>query len=244
MTDILTGFGYSPNGVNPSSLIDVGQGICSDSLAARTINLPTSMTKDVTASFAAGDGNGALDTGAIASAYYWIHVILSPATGAVDVLVSLSLNNPVMPAGFTARRMIGGFCYAGGIWDFVSVGDWHYYKTRITSVSGAMNGTTATPRLLAVPVGAKAEVQAYLQASSAAGANAGWVTVRDPDLGPYVVGVGEQADWFYGVGQFLITRTFLRTNTAARVSSADNNATDGRITIAVEGWRVDRSVYR
>lgn len=241
-SDFFRGFAYSPNASAPTSRLDIAAGMCRDATNAFTINLANPITKNVTAAFAVGNGNGALDTGTISIGFFSIHAISNPTTGAADVLVSLSMNNPVMPAGFTARRWIGGFCYAGGIIDFVATGDWHYYKTRIASVSAAPNGTTPQYRLLAVPLGAKCQVQAYLQSYDSTATNPGWLIVRDPDAGSFTVS-SAVADWFYETGKFIITRSFIRTDNVGRVITADTNV-NGALTIAVEGWCIDRSVYR
>lgn len=57
--------------------------------------------------FVEGDGNGGLDTGAIADdTLYAVHAIAKAATGQFDILLSLSFTAPTMPAGFDRRRLI------------------------------------------------------------------------------------------------------------------------------------------
>lgn len=243
-TDFFRGFAYNPNASNPTTKIDIGAGACRDSLNAYTINLASTLTKSVSA-WAAGNGNGGLDTGTIGSGFYWIHVIYNPTSGDPDTLFSLSLNSPSLPSGYTARRVIGGFAYSGGILDFFTVGDRHVYKTAIVSVSSAVNPASQSARSLAVPLGAKMEVEAYLQAFDNTQTQAGFVIVRDPDLGSYTVN-SAAADWFYDVGEFAIMRVNLRTNSTGQVVTSDTNATsgNGRITLRTESWRFDRSVYR
>lgn len=53
-------------------------------------------------------GAGGLDSGsASALQYYWIHAIYNPVTDDLKVIASLSASNPLMPTGYTYRRLIG-----------------------------------------------------------------------------------------------------------------------------------------
>jgi hypothetical protein len=61
-----------------------------------------------------GTGAGALDTGSIANADYWIHLIGNPEAGTVKPLVSLSRTAPTMPVGYTKRRVFGWLKRSGG----------------------------------------------------------------------------------------------------------------------------------
>lgn len=50
---------------------------------------------------------GSLDTGVAADAtWYYIYAIKNPTTGVVDVLVSASPTSPVLPSGFTEKRLV------------------------------------------------------------------------------------------------------------------------------------------
>lgn len=243
-SDMFRGFGFSMNVANPTTHIDIAAGMCRDSLNLLTIETTSSMTKRINANWAAGTGNGFLDTGVVGNGVHYIHAIFNPATEASDFIASTSLTAPVLPSGWAARRLLGAFVNnIAGIYPFVQEGEWHWYKTRVASVSNAANTTAANLRSLLVPNGAKCEVEVYLQASATT-AVPGWVVVRDPDLGTYTVAVAV-ADWFYAASEFVITRTRLRTDNLGRVSTGDTNASGtGVINIHVEGFRLDRSVYR
>ena len=85
--------------------ISVGEARDDTDIANMKISAP-SFIKSLSA-FAAGSGNGALDTGAVsADQWYHVYVIKNLTTSVVDVLISLSLS-PTMPTGYTVKRWIG-----------------------------------------------------------------------------------------------------------------------------------------
>lgn len=244
LSDFFRGFAYSNNATTPATHIDVAAGMCRDSLNVHTINLVSTITKQVNALWAEGDGEGGWDfaPGAVPSGFHWIHAIYNPTTDTSDVLFSASINAPVMPTGYTHRRLIGGFAYASGdVFGFVNEGEWHYYKTRFASVSDQNITTTTSDFLLAVPLGAKLQVQTAITVYNSAGAAAA-ITIRDPDLGTFTASAGTSI-WYHGEGDVLATQAFLRTNTTGEVRAGSSSATS-QLSINVEGWRLDRSVYR
>lgn len=246
ISDFFRGLSYSQNASTPTAFIDVTAGACRDSLNTYTINLASTMTKDITAAWVAGTGNGSLDTGSISNGFCHIHAIYNPTSDVSDILTSTSMTAPTMPSGYTARRWLGAFVYFAGIYDFITLGEWHFYKTRTASVSSAANNTTATNRLLLVPIGAKCEVEVYLQVndSTFTSGPGGSVTVRDPDLGTYTPSAST-GDWYYNPGKIFATRARLFTSNTGYVSTGDSNTSGtGLISISTEGWRIDRSVYR
>lgn len=92
-----------------STSLTVGIGSATDSTRARVLELVAAIAK-TTGAWAVGSGNGGLDTGAIAAnTWYHVHLIQRPDTGVVDVLFSLSLGAPTMPANYLYRRRIGSW---------------------------------------------------------------------------------------------------------------------------------------
>lgn len=106
-----------------------------------------------------GSGNGALDTGSIANADYWIHLVKNISTGSVKPLVSLSRTAPSMPVGYTKRRVFGWLKRsAGAIVDFqtleLSGGGLHFdWVTPPTDVNVGALGTVRNLFALSVPDG-------------------------------------------------------------------------------------------
>lgn len=101
------GLFISNNASNPDSAIDISAGTCRtyNSGLYTDIALPA-FTKTVSA-FAAGTGNGGLDTGSIAAnTWYYQYAIYDPANSKPDVLISASASSPVMPTGYTRKRLL------------------------------------------------------------------------------------------------------------------------------------------
>lgn len=59
VSDFFRGLAYYPNATTPTTKLDVTAGACRDSLSISTINLTSTITKDVTAAWVAGSENGA-----------------------------------------------------------------------------------------------------------------------------------------------------------------------------------------
>jgi len=234
----------SNNATYPDTHIDISQGSFLDSAGETTIEIPATITKNVTSLWGSGTNGGSLDIRSIGVGHYWLHAISNVDTGAVDILTSLSLYHPFMPAGFTKRRLLFGFGFNGtSVIPFYNFGEWHQFRTRINSVLNVANNNTPVLRPLAVPVGAKMSVSAVIEAKASGGASAGYVTIRDPDLGGYVPST-QSASWLYQAGQVANVPVALTTDNLGRVSCGDTNNGDGALSISVNGWRLDRSIYR
>lgn len=90
-----------------SSTFSVAAGVATDSTNATGISLASALSK-TTSAWAAGNANGALDTGAIAThTWYHVYVIKTTDGATTDVLLSTSATSPTMPAGYTFKRRIG-----------------------------------------------------------------------------------------------------------------------------------------
>lgn len=107
---------------NSSSLVDISSGYCS--AGAGSIELVSSITKDLSSLWVAGDGNGGLDVGSIANnTPYYAYGI---SNGSVDdVIFTASYGLPTLPSGYTISRFIG-YCETDGSGN-IRVFD--YYKT-------------------------------------------------------------------------------------------------------------------
>src|SRR5204863_423086 len=82
-----------------STTFSVAAGVAANSTNADMLTLAASINK-TTAAWAVGTGNGALDTGAIATAtWYHVYLIKRPDTQVVDIAVSLSASGPTYSIG-------------------------------------------------------------------------------------------------------------------------------------------------
>jgi len=105
-----------------------------------------------TAAWVAGNG-GSLDTGTIGVGN-WYHVFLIQRldTGNTDILISLSLTSPTMPANYTKRRRIGTLLHNGGVLtSFLQDGDYFYWSVPFNTPTAI--ATTPTLRGVYVPTG-------------------------------------------------------------------------------------------
>ncbi|WP_370195203.1 MULTISPECIES: hypothetical protein [Aurantimonas] len=139
------------NAADPTNDIDVALGYAADVSNEVRLVLPAAMTKRLDAPWAAGSGNGGLDTGSIADGTYFSHLI-GKADGTTDVLLSASPTAPTMPSGYTFRRRIGSFIRSGGvIRPFYQIGDRFLYKTEIVDRTSTAAADTALT--MSVPTG-------------------------------------------------------------------------------------------
>jgi hypothetical protein len=156
-TSVLRGYisGLTLSTAGSSTTFSVAVGIATDSTAVDTMSLLSSISK-TTSGWVAGTGQGALDTGAIANnTWYHVHLIKRPDTGNVDVLISLSPNNPTLPTNYTLARRIGSMrTNASGQWTaFVQVGNQFTWVTNTIDYSNTAIPTTPTLFTLSVPTG-------------------------------------------------------------------------------------------
>lgn len=184
--------------------------------------LPYAGAASVAIDVAFGTGAGALDTGAISNADYWLHLVKNVSTGTVKPLVSLSRTSPTMPAEFTKKRLIGWLRRASGaIVDFrtselagggLSV-EW---KLPTLDVNAAL-GTSTRTDTIKVPVGIN--VRAHVAVTVGGVANAIFGQVWNPDAGTtgtFNVSCCANNGWYQGHDFWLFT------NATGQISAACN----------------------
>ncbi|GIQ73178.1 hypothetical protein [Bradyrhizobium sp. RD5-C2] len=141
----------------------VSAGTAADSTGADFISIPGNITK-TGAAFAAGTGNGCLDTGALAARFYHVFAIKNPTAAATDILISASATAPTMPSGFTLFRRIGAVWWSTSSSVFLQIlqrGREFWWPGVSIDVNVTNLGTTLTNYTLAsVPPGV--QVQAIL----------------------------------------------------------------------------------
>jgi hypothetical protein len=155
-----------------SATFAIAAGEATDSGTAAVMLLAAALSK-TTSAWAVGTGNGALDTGAIASStWYHAHLIRRPDTGVVDVLVSLSASSPTMPANYTQSRRIGAMKTNGSAqWTkFSQIGDDFLWDVPVADLNTTNPGTSAVLATITVPTGVKVRAQLgnYLRGGTAA----------------------------------------------------------------------------
>jgi hypothetical protein len=177
------------------------------------------MTKQVNATWVAGDTNGGLDTGTIAAnTGYHVYLIYNVGTTTLDVLISLSATAPTLPSGYTKFRRIGSMLTNStpALRDFVQVGRWFNLEARTTDFSAQANGSASNfLRQVSLPQGKKFLAKFYLKAVGT-GAGTFLSGIYDPDMGTPPV-FGGATEW----GQVMRCNT--TTQAAVIEQFSDNN---------------------
>lgn len=233
----ISGLIISNHATTPLTMITVSPGAARDKDNNVDIVLSAGLSKSLTA-FAAGAGNGMLDTGAAANfTPYHIFVIRNPTTSAVDILASSSPTAPVMPAGFTQRRRIGIIQTNGSAQIFPGLwrADGSFEFAAPFAVASGL--ALATVQLITVLNNAgikrKARFSVLLDRTVGTGF---WFVARDPDVGvptaatPGVVYKPAEARFYAGMLD-------VWTDTAGRIYVASSNASaSDTVTIVIHGW--------
>lgn len=138
------GFYTTVNATDPDNDIDISAGACWDT--SRTAWLEGSaMTKRADAAWAAGDGNGFIDTGSVASDEgYHFYVMLNDVDGSVDYIMSLSdtWTGVTKPTNYTKGQLIGYNYRSGTSWkDIYWAGNYCQYAggSAVAFVDTAIN---------------------------------------------------------------------------------------------------------
>ena len=153
----LGGLTMSNDSASPNTFIDTSVGVADSDDAMTMMTLGTAFTKNATAAWAAGTGNGCLDTGTFqASMWYHLFIIANTTTGAVDELCSTSATGPTRPSGYNKQRRIGSFKTdaSSHILAFTQSGGQFLWKNAVADVNNApISSTTATYPVISVPPG-------------------------------------------------------------------------------------------
>jgi hypothetical protein len=247
INDPIVGLTLSNNITLPNVAIDVSPGSCKDKTGYVPLSLATILTKRLNAVWAAGNGAGGLDTGALTvSTVYNFFLIYNPTTLTVDGLFSTSFSAPALPGGYTASRYIGSVKTdaAGAILPFLNVGDRFWFRHGVIDANIVANSTAATLRTLSVPRSG-IKVSATIRATCG-GSGSAFLFFRDPDLGGFSTADALDARGVRYSGAPYYFDTFeVETNGNACIYTASSvSAGDETVTIVTQGWAVDRSVYR
>ena len=96
------------NGTDSDHDIDIATGICRDTDDNYFMELTSELTKQLDATWAAGDDAGGLFSGSIAvDTWYHVFIIRNDSTGAIDGGFDTSVSAANIPSGYTAYRRIG-----------------------------------------------------------------------------------------------------------------------------------------
>ncbi|MBP0581869.1 hypothetical protein J8I29_21245 [Labrys sp. LIt4] len=228
--------------------VGISVGGCTNEDGGSTYNmvLGSAITKSLSA-WAAGSGNGALDTGSIApSTWYHVHLIRKDSDGSIDALLSLSTTAPTMPSGYTARRRLGSIRTNGSsqVTAFLQVGDEFIWTVPVmdrngNSASGATSVTISVPSGVRVKARLRGAIQTTasnfvtmsvyspeITDQTAMSGNAGSASMVIPISGaPF-----SSNSW--GASAFDVV-----TNTSSQVRVAvTSTSTAGTVALQTDGW--------
>lgn len=195
-----SGMLLSNDATTPNSVIDISAGSRSSDDGLTNIYNPFPFTK-TTASWAAGSGNGCLDSGSVGNNHWYcvygmVKISATPAIQPNDYICTLCTNAaPTLPAGSWKKNIVGFFKTDGSahILPFNAVpssGGFTYYKSAGSTldISTTSLGTTSTSDLYALDVPTNVVVQPILRASAAntttAPASVYFSSVYNSDIAP------------------------------------------------------------
>lgn len=252
LDNYITGLTLSNDGVSPNTVLDIAAGCAADSTNTDLIRLTSAFTK-TTGAWAAGTGNGGLDTGAVAaSTWYHVYVIRRQDTGATDVLFSLSASAPTLPTNYTQFRRIGSFKTNGSsqiaaffqnadtfLWSAMPALDYNQNNPGTAAVSVTLGG---------VPTGVR--VEAILNAEML---NAGSVIGPSWLLSSLDVANTAPGDGVSPLGTIVVnptsaikvgTQVRVWTNTSAQIRSrVSASSTDLTLYVQAIGWVDSRGKF-
>ena len=155
--NFLAGMGTSNSGVDADHDIIVAAGRCNDSTNAVSMALSAARTKRIDATYASGDGNGGLASGASLTNATWYHIFIVSIGGTIDVMFDTSVTcaNGVANNSVSYFRRIGSIKTDGSanIIAYQQSGDEFTWNVTVQDASDANPGETAVLKTLNVPLG-------------------------------------------------------------------------------------------
>lgn len=230
-----------------TTTVGIAPGVCAneDGGVPRNMTLASAITKGL-GTWAAGSGNGGLDTGTItASTWYHVHLIRKDSDGSLDALLSLSPTAPSMPTGYTARRRLGAVRTNGSsqVTAFSQVGDKFTWDVPIVDVSVTNPGTAAVTRTVTVPIGIVVDADLVVAVAPQSGTSAAaWLSplaisdtaVQDPATATLALPFSVTG---LTPGYWTTAAVRITTNTSAQIRSRMSySSASTRLGIVTMGW--------
>jgi len=144
------------NGTDADHDLDVSPGECTDGGRTTGLVLIETLTKQIDASWEAGNEAGGLFSGTVAAdSCYHVFLIKKDSDGSIDAGFDLTPTASGKPAGYSAFRRIGSVLTNGdaNIMGFVQDGDYFFLKDPPMDVDVSDFGTISTAYTLTVPSG-------------------------------------------------------------------------------------------
>jgi hypothetical protein len=232
LPNYLGGLVLSNDTTTPNTVLDIATGAATSDDNAITMTLTAAFTKNCNAAFAAGSGNGALDSGSTLVASTWYHVFLISTGTVSDILVSTSATAPVFPPNYNKKRRIGSIKTnaSAQIIAFSQVGNEFYWKSITTlDQSGASVPASPSVTLFATNVPTGINVIAIMNVVSV-GSVAVWVVSFDQAISNINGWNVTAASTVFGAAQIRA-----KTNTSSQIAAAGNVA-GATLNLVAVGW--------
>jgi hypothetical protein len=185
----LAGLALANDATFPNTHVTIATGQARSSTDAFDLRLTTGLVKRLDQAWAAGTGNGALDTGSVAAnTGYHVYLIRRTSDGVLDVLMSTSATNPTLPSGYGAFRRLGAVLTDASAYirKFTQHGDYFELHTRTADFAGVANGAGPYLRQMVCPKGVPLKLRVFYQSTASTVSGSAQIVfsgVFDPALG-------------------------------------------------------------
>jgi len=228
------------NGTDADHDIDISTGIIGDSTGDYGLELTSSLTKQIDATWAAGDAAGGLFSGTVAAdTTYHIFLIRADADGSIDAGFDTSVSAANIPTGYTAYRRVGSVVTdaSANILAFTQLGD-HFILGDHVEDADTTVGTTAALITLSVPSGISVDVDLLIGISVT---NTEAIAVSSPYTNDFSVSDNYNAAPSDVKVDVTRQRMMIRTNTSGQVRVRGGDASQA-YSLNTFGWRDSRGI--
>lgn len=234
------------NGTDADHDIDIATGIASDSTGAYWLALTSGLTKQIDATWAAGDNAGGLFSGSVAAdTTYHVFLIRKDSDGSIDAGFDTSVTASNIPSGYTAYRRIGSlYTDSSSNWVvFTQSGD-RFILAALSTTDYADPGTSAFLHATAVPSGifVEVEVDAVLRDVSPAAStyvilSSPFATDTEPAPANCTLAQASTAS------NRMANTVYVTSNTSRQIRARLSNSDGGiGLSLTTKSWRDWRSV--
>lgn len=235
------GLTLSNDATSPDDDIVVAAGYCMDSTNTTMLAISSALTKQIDATFAAGDDAGGMFTGTVAAdTWYHFFLIKKDSNGDIDAGFDTSITAANIPSGYTEYRHIGSVLTDGSsnILGFTQIGETFLWDDPILDVSETnVDHSSGSTKTLSVPTGYKVEALINVRVEDSVTLTA-YLSSPDVDneapsssAAPLATGTGVTG-WGQKVG--------VLTNTSAQIRVRSGSSSVDSFYIATLGWKWDR----
>ena len=232
------------NGTDSDHDIDVAVGACRGADDDEDISLTSALTKQIDASWSAGNNAGGLSSSLTLSADTWYHMHAINVGGSADVGFDTSVTaaNLVTDHSATAYRRIGSVLTDGSsnIIAYTQIDSHFYWGVAVADVAATNPGTSAVLRTLTTPLGVKVKAMLGIGLDDSSTGIVVYALLTPPD----VTDTAASANAFdIGLGSGSATSLFSgasvekHTDTSSQVRSRiSHSAADIVLRIVTHGW--------